>query len=292
MPGRLKIVPEPVQLTDLQRFYLRQLQVREKCQDNAAAFIEHCITDKDGTRLQLSAIHLSWIHHISWCWSHGYYALILAPWAHGKSTIVAVGLASFILGREPGARVKIVSNDGGMASKRVGAISRLMLKNPDFKTVFPDCVPGVDIIDGKEKPLPWTQSEVFLQGPAGAMQIEPSLQAKGVFGTGISGRADYLFFDDTCDKKNSVDNPAYRDKVIQNFHQTWMSRLESDGHACAIGTPWHREDLWSHLMQNEKWITLKQAIKQDNSAIRQEVCNAPASYPGRLELRAMDREAM
>ena len=257
--------------------------VRQEARRNVLVFLEHVLTTDDGVPVRLAPIHRSWLQHVSWCWQNNYHALVLAPFAHAKSTILAIGLTAFMLGREPGKRIKIVANDDDQARKRVRAVARILKHSRNFTEVFRGCRPA--------KEGSWTQHELWLQGAEGAVRHDPSLQARGIFTTGIGGRADYLVFDDVVDQRNALDQPDMRQRVIEDFHSTWLSRLEPDGRVMAVGTVWHREDLWHHLMRNPRWVTLRQSIKDNLSGIEQEVYGAPDSYPGLLDRERLDRDA-
>lgn len=260
----------------------RVTQASKKAREDVLAFMEHVLTTDEGGVVRLAPLHRVWLRHVSWCWQNNYHALVLAPFAHAKSTILAIGLVLFLLGRSPGSRVKIVSNIDDEAQKRVRAISKVIRHSPNFRATFPACTAA--------KEGSWTQHEIWLQGPRGAISHSPTLQAKSIFATGIGGRADYLVFDDVVDQKNALDEPEKRARVIEDFHSTWMSRLEPDGRVAAIGTVWHREDLWHHLMRNPRWVTLRQSIKGDLSGIEQEVWNAPPEYPGLLDRERLERD--
>jgi len=250
---------------------------RVEARSDVARYCELVLHDEVGARLHLAAIHRSWFRHISWCWSADKHALVLAPFGHGKSRLVAVGLPSFLLGRQPTARIKLICNDDDSARERVKAVGRIIKGSPNFAGVFPGCVPAV----GES----WTEHKLRVQRPPGVADTNPSLHARGIFTTGVGGRADYLIFDDVVDQRNALDHP-----VVSDFGSTWMSRLEPEGRACAIGTVWHKEDLWHHLMRNSEWVTLLQRIRSDLGAIEQEVWNAPSGYPGLLDIARLERD--
>jgi hypothetical protein len=109
--------------------------------------------------------------------------------------------------------------------------------------------------------------------------VDVSVSARGVLSTGVGGRADLLIFDDVVDQKNAILFPKMRRKVIDSFGQTWMSRLEPDGRALFIGTPWHLEDLTHVLLEQASWSVLRMPISEDCTRIDMEIYNPPSDYP-------------
>lgn len=216
--------------------------------------------------MELAPMHRSWIRHVNYCWSHGYRALILAPFGSGKSSCLAVPLLAHVIGRDQNVRIKIVTNDDDSASKRVGAV-RKILESKIYHQVFPAVAHGGG----------WTGHELYVQRIGHS--LDPTIHARGVFTTGIGGRCDVELFDDVVDQKNSTD-ALQRRRVLSLLEGTWLSRLEPDGKVLAIGTCWHQDDALHHLMQKPRWCTLKQAVSDDCTQILQEVVGGGSDYPG------------
>ena len=237
-----------------------------KARTNLDDFTELCVKDDHGVRLELAPMHRSWIRHVNYCWSHGYRALILAPFGSGKSSCLAVPLLAHVIGRDQNVRIKIVTNDDDSASKRVGAV-RKILESKIYHQVFPAVAHGGG----------WTGHELYVQRIGHS--LDPTIHARGVFTTGIGGRCDVELFDDVVDQKNSTD-ALQRRRVLSLLEGTWLSRLEPDGKVLAIGTCWHQDDALHHLMQKPRWCTLKQAVSDDCTQILQEVVGGGSDYPG------------
>lgn len=221
--------------------------------------------DKDD-RFTLEDLHLSWHRHVAWCWEQGLHAGILAPWGHGKSVGLVVPLSAWLLGRNPGLRIKIVCSATELARDRVTGV-RTMLESPAYRHVFPNVRPG-----GR-----WTGEELMLARPGGS--LDPSLQAKGVFGKGVGKRADVIIFDDIVDQLNAAE-PGQRRKVRETAGSTWMGRLVGKGRGLYIATPWNSDDATFHFMQRPGWCFLVQKVNPSIQHIEQEVHNARPGYPG------------
>lgn len=218
-------------------------------------------------------IHL----HIEHCWAYGYHAAVQAPFGHGKSVQVAVGRVAFELGRNINLRVKIVCNNDDKAKGRAMGVSQLLL-SPRFRSVFPDVRPvSREKAKRTGQNVKWTQHQIFLDRPG--QSIDPSVEAAGILSGGTGGRSDLTIFDDICDRRNSVAEPKTRNEIIKTFDEVWMSRLESDGRAAYLATPWHDADNTAMILHNSRWSTIRIFVAPDLSCLEMEVYNPPPNYP-------------
>lgn len=239
-------------MTEQQRVAAAKLALRlKRASTDLAEFIPMVVRDDHGTPLELAPIHQQWVNHVRYCWERQLNAIVLAPFGHGKSSTLAIPLIAHVLGRDPNTRIKVVTNDDGSATKRVAAVKRI-LESPIYRAIFPEVRRG-----GK-----WTDHELYLERTGHA--IDPSVHARGVFTTGIGGRADLIIFDDVCDQKNSSD-ATQRDKVFDFLEGTWLSRKEPDARVLYIGTVWHINDATHRFMQRPGWCSLIDRINEDKS---------------------------
>ena len=87
------------------------------------AYAEFVLRDKRGRRIRQAIIHRTWYVHIMSCWAAGKHPAILAPWAHGKSTQLVIGLPTWLVGADQTIRTKIVClAAGSMVHERRGAV--------------------------------------------------------------------------------------------------------------------------------------------------------------------------
>ena len=185
---------------------------------------------------------------------------------HNTSSLT-VPLCSWLMGRDITTRIKIITNDDASASERLMACKRTIESN-SFRQVFPTVRRGDR----------WNNHELFLKR-SGYSTIDPTLHARGIWTTGVGSRADYMFFDDAVDQKNSTD-VAQRKKVLNFIEGTWLNRLEPTGHVLGIGTAWHQGDANHILMQRAGWCTLIHRVSADCTQIDQEVLGArDGQYP-------------
>lgn len=250
----------------VQRAALAAMRRALLAQNDKRAFVHTVGRDDHGNALNLEGLHLQWFRHLDYCWERRLRCMILAPFGSGKSSSLVVSLMGWLVGRDQNIRIKVVTNDDPSASKRVNAVKR-MIESTEYRRVFP----GVHQGDR------WTDHELYVK--RWGTSIEPTVHARGVFTTGIGGRADILLCDDIVDQKNSTD-PAQRKRVLDLVEQTWLSRLEPDGQVLWVCTSWHQSDASHILMHRAGWCTLVQRVSQDCTCIEQEVLGVKdGNYP-------------
>ena len=233
---------------------------------NFPAFFEYVMRDeRSGQRIVLEPVHESWIEFIFWCWRNGLYPLILAPWGHGKTTIM-VALQLWILGVDNCMRTKLFTAQSEEAQERLQLVREYIEQSDEYHQVFPHV--------REARMQKWTQERLYLERPTRSK--DASLQALGITGGGIGGRADFICFDDIADAKNMLTEPRRRDKVWQTFSVMAMSRLEEtdsgDGELLLkIGTRWHAQDPTGRILADpemrSQWGVMIQKIADDYQSI-------------------------
>ncbi len=259
------------ELEQLRRAAAAREDLLARAANDFTTFVEVVGRDESNRPFVLAPHHLAWHAHVQWCWNHNLFAGIVAPWGSGKSMGMIAPMIAFLLGRNPNWRIKVVCADDVSAMKRVGLASRILM-SPAYRRIFPAVYKGGV----------WTKHELYVNRPGSSQ--EPSVEARGVFSTGIGARADFCLYDDVVDQKNSA-APDQRARVKNLLFQTWTSRLESTGLALHIATLWHLDDATHDLMAKEGWCFLVQKIKPDLSGISQELIGAGAAegYPGLVQ---------
>lgn len=225
-------------------------------------FIEAVVRDSQtGELVRQAAIHASWHAHARDCRSRGKFAGILAPWGHGKSLQMSIATPLFELGSNPNVRIKIVTNTPEFAQARLQSCQDYILRNPDFRRLFPHIRPS--------RPGDWNKHKLVVE--RNSYSPDGSIEAYGVLQAATGGRADLLIFDDVVDLNNAILNPAMRPKVVEAFHNVWLPRLEPGGFAIYIATRWHLEDITGVLLQNPQWRFLVQSISEEMTGIQSEL---------------------
>ena len=183
---------------------LHDMITESKVTKDINTFITNVLKDEKGNDVEQSDIHIAWHLHIEYCWNRGLHPIILAPWGHGKSVQIVIGVPLFWLGTHSGERIKIICNSDDNAKARVTTVGRYIEHDKHYKKFFPDV--------NRDENESWTKHELFIKRPIGVMSVDPSLQAKGIFATGIGGRIDLGLFDDIVDRRNAIEQPEQRKK--------------------------------------------------------------------------------
>jgi hypothetical protein len=157
----------------------------------------------------------------------------------GKTQQLSIALTLYTLGRDPRARVAIVSNTQDQAKKIVASIKSYIERSVELREVFPDLRPG-------DK---WAESLITVKRE-GSIK-EPSVQAFGATGKITGARLDLVIIDDIHGEDN-VRTKDQRDKVHQWFYSTPMSRLTPNARVILVGNAWHPDDLL-HRLEREGW---------------------------------------
>ena len=221
-------VPEMLRVPEGQRALAALEGKFIRAADDPVLFVETVFRDNTGRQVRCGTIHKSWQAHIDYCWAHGKHAVILAAFGHGKTVQIVIGRTLYEIGRNPNLRCKIVSSvDNPNAVERVAAAAKVIRGNPYYRKVFPKVLPS--------KISSWSAHRFFVERDPSIDSIDATLEARGIFSAGIGARADLLVFDDPVDQKNAIDQPSLRQKVIDNFENVWLSRLEPTGRVIYIG---------------------------------------------------------
>jgi len=206
-------------------------------------FCEFAMRDAEGQPWRQAQFHRDWQSLLPTAGPAR--VLIGAPREFAKSSQMAVARSLWELGRNPELRIKIVCATDGLAGKLLGEIGRNISHNPRLGKVFPHLRPDPE--------GPWTRSQ--LRVARRGLSKDPSIEAHGVLSAGVGGRADLLIFDDACDQRTAVLQPAMREQIKRVFYETWVNLLGPEGRAVYIATVWHPADLTVELRDSGQWTT-------------------------------------
>jgi predicted phage terminase large subunit-like protein len=203
---------------------LKPEEAVKAARENPAAFVALCLGRP------VSALQRDFLCHAiengSW------YAEL--PRGHAKTSTGAYLLAWW-LGVRPETRFKYISQNDEAAAATTRFV-REIVRSQAFQAVFPK----VRLKPGEDTVTAWS-----VTAPGLPARRDPSVQGAGIFGR-TGGRADILWFDDICDLRNSVLQPALRDQVKEAVANIWMPMLDpSAQHPSRVwrtATPFHTDD--------------------------------------------------
>lgn len=197
----------------------------EAARESPVAFVALCI-GRPVSDLQRELIDMA-------LRGHSWYAEL--PRGHAKTSTLAY-LTAWWLGIRPETRFKIVSQNDEAAAATTRFL-RDIIRSPIYRAVFPN----VALKPGEDKITAWSVS-----APGLPARRDPSVQGSGVFGR-TGGRADVIWFDDICDLRNAVLQPALRAQVKEAVANIWLPMLDpSATHPSRVwrsATPFHTDDI-------------------------------------------------
>ena len=205
---------------------------------------------------QITELHLGWFKALL----ENQFLLLLAPRGHLKSTVVTTAYALWRLAQDHNERILIVSENLGNARTLFSGIKQHILGNEHFRERFGQW----DMTASK-----WTEDSVFI--PRTKFHKEPSLSAGGVMGNLVSLHNSLIILDDPVSDKNSY-TPHQRAKLLNWFKSVILPALEPDGQLVVVGTRWHAQDLYGHILEDagfKGWCKIVEAAEwKDESGNR------------------------
>lgn len=168
----------------------------------------------------------------------------------GKTDQISVGRMAWEIGRNPNIRIKIFKN-ASRESEKVTDATRRLIDTPQYREIFPGVKPDMD---------KWSGSS-FRVHRTSKGEKEPTYQAYGIFDTSTGGRGDLIVYDDVCDVKNSIQNPAMRDKVKEQYRNATQNMLVKGGRVWRVYTPYHVADLTVDWEKNPEIEVLSRPVR-------------------------------
>lgn len=244
----MTVAPEAL----LQRARARRRSQIEAARERTEDFIEYAIPDEESGRpLRNAAFHVEWQEFLR---AHRM-AVLVAPIEHAKTLQIGVGKTLHILGRNPSLRGAIISNTSALAEKVLRGVRTHIERNARVRDVFPRLVPSSRPED------PWHGSAITVERETIAR--DPSLQALGAYGPVVGSRLDFIVVDDILDFENTR-TEEQRDKLLEWFETTVLTRLAPNGSLYVIGTPWHPDDLL-HVLEKRPGFASRRYSAVDNA---------------------------
>lgn len=176
-------------------------------------------------------------------------SLQLAPRGFGKSTVCTVTKVIHLLCCNRDLRILLASKTKGNAENFLKEVKGHLEGNVDLIRIFGE------FYDPK-KVRKWTDAEIDVMGRK-QMLKESNVTCLGVDSAIVSRHYDVIISDDLVDEENSR-TKAQRDKTKTWYYQTMDPTLEPPeegvrfrGEHHRLGTRYHYDDLWGHLIENE-----------------------------------------
>ena len=170
--------------------------------------------------------------------------MISIPPGHGKSTLVDLFYAAWILGNHPDSRVMLVSHSEKFASEWGLKVRRVMERY------------GPELFGLELDPESRAKDLWHIKGHPGQMV------SVGVGGPITGRRVEFLLIDDPVPNAEAAYSLVQRDNVYDWLMTTALTRLEPDGKVVLVMTRWHEDDVVGRILRNAesggpKWEYLK-----------------------------------
>ncbi len=218
----------------------------------------------------LTGLHLEWFQALM----ENQFLLLLAPRGHLKSTVATTCYPLWRLAKNPGLRILIIAETQGIARKLLDAIKQHITLNDAFRKRF-----GTWDANAAK----WTEDSITI--PRNRVVKEPSLACGGVLGNLVSMHNDLIILDDVVSNTNSY-TPGQREKLLDWFTSVILPSLEPEGQLCIVGTRWHQQDLYGHILTSpgfNHWRKIVQRAEWKDEGGAKRVL-----YPERFSERKLD----
>ncbi|WP_413515863.1 phage terminase large subunit [Carnobacterium maltaromaticum] len=184
------------------------------------------------------------------------FIIVELPPQHGKSTFITETFPAYYLGRNPDKLVMVVSYSEELY-KKFGR------KNREKFRLFSDSLFGLKISSETSSVSEWG-----IEGHLG------SLYSTSILG-GATGRgSNLLIIDDPIKNRAEAESKTIRDKIYNEWQDTFYSRLTADASVIVIMTRWHEDDLAGRLLKEMSlpWEEIKiPAIAEENDLLGRKI---------------------
>lgn len=170
--------------------------------------------------------------------------MVFMPPQHGKSEGSTRRLPAFMLGRDPDARLAIVSYNAPKARKFNREIQRI-IDTDEYRAIFPDTLLNAKNIATVAGSWLRNADECECVGHRGGFKTV------GVGGALTGEPVDVLIMDDIYKDAKTAWSPVVRDAVSDWYDTVAETRLHNDSRQLIVFTRWHEDDLAGTLIRQQ-----------------------------------------
>ncbi|MDQ6963550.1 MAG: phage terminase large subunit, partial [Mariprofundales bacterium] len=153
-------------------------------------------------------------------------------------------------------RVLLVSRSAGTAGSFLFEMWQHVASNAKIRAIWGDGLVG----------RPWND-EMFTLGSRRKILREPTVTALGASGAVISRHYDLIVADDVVTFETAR-TMGQRDKLVEWWGTALLPTLEPTGELVVVGTRYHPDDLYQHLIESGNYVVLRQAALWNEKAGR------------------------
>jgi len=226
-------------------------QVAEKTLQNFSDFRERYFQTEQGIAYETPDFHIKWINSILEAIEKGEQQMILSPPRHGKTDLL-IHFVIWLICQNPNIRILWVGGNEDISKNAVNSVID-QLENNEL-LIEEICGPGPKFKPTSRTGKAWSQSG-FTVGTRTVTGIKsPTMVGIGRGGKILSRDCDIIIADDIEDHSSTM-QPSSRQNTRNWWTTTLSSRKEEHTAMVVIGSRQHYDDLYSHLLENESWIT-------------------------------------
>jgi predicted phage terminase large subunit-like protein len=163
--------------------------------------------------------------------------LVLIPRGHLKSAIITKGFAIQQMLKDPNVRILIAHEVWDKSREMLAEIKEYLTAKSQLPLIF-----GNFVSDR------WNQDQIVVKQRTKAFSA-PTIGTTGVESEMTSTHYDIIICDDLQGLQN-VQTVEQRQKV-RRFFNSLLDLLEPGGLLVVVGTRWHQDDLYAHIIENE-----------------------------------------
>lgn len=172
-----------------------------------------------------------------------------------NSQQITIARALWALGKDPRARILVISKRKEMATKFTASMRRLITKSDELHAVFPDLKP---MVGGA-----WRESEFIIdRGNGGGDPKDFSVQAAGVEGNVLGSRFTHVFIDDILDFASTW-TEHQREKTLSWLQSVVFGRLVTGSEVVFLANPWHAGDAAHVLIKEYGWHEIRAGVIEE-----------------------------
>lgn len=163
--------------------------------------------------------------------------LLLVPRDHLKTSIVTKAWTIQNLLKNPNVRALITNQVWAKSKEMLFEIKEFLTTKSDLPKIF-----------GEFQSDRWREDDIVIRQRTKALSA-PTIATSGVEAEQTSSHFDIIIHDDLQGQQN-YRTPEQRQKV-KEYYQSTIALLEPDGFMVVVGTRWHLDDIYAHIIENE-----------------------------------------
>jgi predicted phage terminase large subunit-like protein len=181
--------------------------------------------------------------------------LLVAPRGFGKTTLVAIGLSTWMIGKYPLDHVGLLSYVDKVAWSRAVAIRRVLKNSTAYHFTFPnnwEDAYSLGLHPVIPDPASWGSAEFRLLKEGDHGDPHPTMRSGGVMSAVIAYRLNGLLIDDPTSEKYAA-TADLREKGYDNYATAILPTLTAGAWRLCIGTRFADDDFIGRLIKKGGW---------------------------------------